>query len=60
MRLPRKKLVERRFKCPDCGYITIAYKKASLKTPRGHLKNLWCPRCKNEHNFIQISEWEEE
>jgi len=58
MRLPRKQLVQRRFKCPVCGYVIIAFKKASFKTPNGHLKKLWCPRCKDEHNCIQISEWE--
>lgn len=58
MRLSRKQLTQRKFKCPECGYILFAFKRASQKTPKGHLKKLWCPRCKDEHNFIQLSEWE--
>lgn len=46
------------FVCPDCDYKMIAYKRASRKTGINHLKNLYCPRCKNSHNFIQVSEWD--
>ena len=46
----------RYFKCPTCNYITIAYKRSSRLTKIGHLKNLWCPICKDEHNFVQIKE----
>ena len=54
----RQRQAKRYFKCPTCGYISIAFKRDSHKTSKGHLKNLWCPHCKDEHNFVQISEWE--
>lgn len=54
----RKRMIQRCFKCPTCGYVVYAFKQASQKTPKGHLKKLWCPKCKDEHNFIQLSEWE--
>lgn len=45
---------ERKFKCPNCGYTCYCFKKSSKKTKIGHLKNLYCPKCKDTHNFIQI------
>ena len=56
--MAKKQMTQRKFKCPECGYVLFAFKRASQKTPKGHLKKLWCPRCKDEHNFIQLSEWE--
>ena len=53
----KKNMTERIFKCPKCNYRQIAYKKSSRLTKVGHLKNLWCPICKDEHNFVQISKW---
>jgi phage FluMu protein Com len=53
----KKHSTARYFKCPDCNLILTAYKKTSRMTKKGHLKNMWCPRCKNEHNFIQIREY---
>lgn len=51
-------VTERRFKCPDCGYIATAYKKSSRETKTGHLKVMYCPFCKDTHNFIQMSRYE--
>ena len=53
----KRNMTERIFKCPKCNYRQIAYKKSSRLTKIGHLKNLWCPICKDEHNFVQISKW---
>lgn len=50
----KKNTSPRYFKCPDCNFITIAYKKSSRMTKKGHLKVMWCPFCKDEHNFVQI------
>lgn len=55
----KRNVSERRFKCPKCGFIATAYKKSSRRTPEKHLKNLWCPFCKAEHNFIQLSRYEQ-
>ena len=54
----KKTTNERRFKCPTCGYVLTAYKKASRMTSKGHPKKLYCPFCKDTHNFIQLSKWD--
>jgi len=57
--LKKRTVTPRFFVCPDCNYKMIAYKRASRMTSIGkHLKNLYCPVCKNEHNFVQVSEWD--
>ena len=56
----KRNVTERRFKCPTCGYIATAYKKSSRRTSTAHLKVMWCPFCKDEHNFSQISKYEQE
>ena len=47
-------VTRRVFKCPDCGNQAVAYKKSSRRTKEGHLKKLWCWKCKEEKNFVQI------
>lgn len=54
----RKNITERRFMCPSCGYVATAYKKSSRRTAYAHNKKLWCPFCKDEHNFAQLSKWD--
>lgn len=54
----KRRTSERRFKCPNCNYILTAYKKSSRMTSKGHPKKLYCPFCKNTHNFIQLSKWD--
>lgn len=54
----KRTVAERRFKCETCGYVATAFKKASRCTKKGHLKKLYCPFCKDEHNFVQISKYE--
>ena len=50
----KRAVTERVFKCPCCGVIMTAYKKSSRKTKEGHLKKLWCYKCKRERNFEQV------
>lgn len=54
----KRMTTERRFKCPSCNYIATAYKKSSRMTSKEHLKKLYCPFCKDTHNFIQLSKWD--
>ena len=50
-------VTERRFKCPSCNYVYTAYKNSARRTKQGHLKKLYCPFCKDTHNFIQLSKY---
>ena len=56
--MKKQNITERRFKCPTCGYIATAFKKTSRQTKVNHQKKMWCPFCKVEHNFNQISKYE--
>ena len=46
--------VMRVFKCPVCGGVILASKKANRKTPDGHVKDMFCPYCNDERKFVQI------
>jgi transposase-like protein len=56
--LKKQNITERRFKCPTCNFVATAYKKSSRRTSKDHLKKMWCPFCKTEHNFVQLSKWD--
>ena len=45
---------ERRFECPICKEKVTAYKKSSRRTKAGHIKHMWCYKCKAIQGFIQI------
>jgi predicted RNA-binding Zn-ribbon protein involved in translation (DUF1610 family) len=49
-----KNTTERIFQCPECGEKMTAYKKSSRRTAVGHIKTMWCYRCKSERQFVQI------
>ena len=42
------------FVCPDCGLIIPLPRCHGQQRGNGHKKNLWCPTCKEEHNFMEI------
>jgi len=48
----REKFFLRLFLCETSGKTISAPKKR--QTGKGHLKNMYCPFCKKEHNFVQI------
>ena len=49
-----RNVTERRFKCPDCGTVQTAYKLSSRRTAAGHIKTMWCYKCKKVKNFTQV------
>lgn len=44
----------REFRCPECGEKVTAPK--GRKTPIGHIKTMYCWKCREERNFVQIGE----
>lgn len=44
----------RQFRCPECGEIVPATKRSDRKTPPGHVKTMWCFRCKKQRDFLQV------
>ena len=54
--IPGKRNTYRRyFRCPVCGTINTATKRADKRTPKGHWKYFWCWKCQKKRNQIQIS-----
>ena len=58
--MKKRQVTERIFQCPICKYKAVAFKRSNRKTSVGHCKNMWCPFCREEHNFIQIPSWQED
>ena len=46
------------FTCSVCGYHVPLPRSMSLQRQKGHLKCLWCPRCKGKQNFIEKREFD--
>lgn len=44
----------RTFECPICGDRLVVPKYLGF-TPLGHIKTMWCYRCKEVRDFIQIA-----
>lgn len=55
--MKRAQRYERVFKCPDCNEISMAYKRGDRLTKAGHIKHMWCWKCKAEKGFIQIKNY---
>lgn len=43
-------------KCPNCGELTTIHRLASRQKKVGHLKKLYCYRCKKEVNHIELKD----
>ena len=44
-----------RFFCTNCGREGLPLaRKVSHQHQKGHLKNLYCPHCREEHNHVEI------
>jgi len=48
------RIVETRLICPRCNNVQTIYRKASSKRKFGHLKYLWCYKCKRRINHFEI------
>ena len=47
---PQKRL----FRCTVCGALTPATKHPGEKTRPGHIKTMWCYKCKEKTDHIQV------
>lgn len=54
----KRHVTERVFKCECCGNKQIAYKKTSHGTTTGHVKHMWCFKCKDRTAHIQQTRWD--
>jgi ribosomal protein S27E len=49
-----KRTVETKLICPQCGNIQTMFRLASKTKSFGHLKMLWCFRCKKRINHFEL------
>lgn len=52
MKVCRRKIYKRFFLCPVCGAEVPATATKRMTVP-GHVKTMWCFRCRETRNFIQ-------
>lgn len=52
--MKRRPVFMRYFECEECKERTTAPKKANKKTSEGHIKTMWCWKCKDVKNFVQL------
>lgn len=50
----RKRTIETRLICPECGNIQTIFRLSSRKKSFGHLKMLWCFKCKKRINHFEL------
>ena len=50
--------IKKTLKCTECGNLIVIHRKLSNNKKEGHLKNLYCIKCKKEVNHIELSAWE--
>lgn len=43
--------------CVACGNRTMIQRKDSKDRPAGHVKHMWCPRCKARRPHIELDEF---
>ena len=50
----RKKVRVRVFRCPVCGEKSYAPKRTITRP--GHVKTMWCWKCRAERDLVQVDE----
>ena len=52
-----KKAVMRKYlRCSECDAVMPIYRRKSSNRPNGHIKDLWCYKCKNETKHVEFRE----
>lgn len=46
----------RLMRCEQCGVVVTVTKKPNRKTPVGHVKHMYCYKCRQRTKHIQIGE----
>lgn len=49
----RRRMQVSYLECPVCGSAATVPRPMSRKRPRGHVKTMWCPMCKDVRDFVE-------
>ena len=52
--MKRATMIQTRLVCPKCGNIQIIFRKVVRRKKYGHIKDLWCFRCKKVTKHFEI------
>ena len=47
-------------KCLKCDFVLTIHRKANKNQPDGHIKHMWCPKCKKKTAHKELPEFEGE
>lgn len=47
-------IVETKLACPKCNNIQLIHRKACKRKEYGHIKTIWCYKCKDFTNHFEI------
>lgn len=50
------KYIQTAIQCPECGNITYIFRKQASQKKIGHLKKLYCYKCKKEVNQVEVKD----
>ena len=50
-------MIEKHLKCAVCDTLTAIQRKNSRNRPEGHIKHMWCHRCKARRPHIELDEF---
>ena len=53
-RLSKSPFVAEDYRCPVCSYVFPVYRNSGMQRPAGHLKRLYCVKCKKKLNFKKV------
>lgn len=54
----KKNVTETKMFCPICGNVQTIFRRTSKQRKFGHYKKLYCFKCKEVHNHIEIKDRE--
>ena len=52
----KRKVVQKRLSCTTCNYVANIFRVMGKDKNVGHVKHMYCPRCKNTKAFIELQE----
>ena len=56
--MKRRNMTRRGFMCPECGCVQVAYKRSCRRTKTGHIKTMYCWKCKTIQDLVQLSQYD--
>ena len=49
----RSAKAEAQLECPKCGNVAHIWRRAAKLKPKGHVKHMWCPVCREVTGHVE-------